>query len=282
MEWLQHDELAPEQLPDWARAQGEVLDGRPYSVVAHAEGLVLTRAKRASAIRWEDILVPVRLDEPRRLLVAAARRPPLAPWFEMGGNDVARIERVVRARLDAIDHRGYRERRRARDIVPPDEVLTRVLERRALPGAVEIPAATPSAIRSALVGASIGGATLGLYGFVFGPAGFVAGGTLGALGGASLLGGIEVLRKRSAGRVLVLTPDAFVGGLDGRSVRAIPWFRVGRFTEGVDDVGAPALEVFGPDNGLIARVGARFFGKPLDVIVAVAEAYRRRASDELA
>lgn len=281
MEWLQHDDIPLDRLPEWARAPGEVLDGRPYSVVAHAEGLVLVRAKRASVVRWEDVLVPVRLDEPRRLLIATARRPPRPPWFEMGGNDVARIERAVRARLDSIDHRGYRERRRARDVVPPDEVLTRVLEHQALPGAVEIPAATPSLARSALIGASLGGATLGLYGLVFGPAGLLAGGAVGALGGGTLMGGIEALRKRGAGRVLVLTPDAFVGGLDGSSVRAVPWFRVGRFSEGVDDLGGPALEVYGPENGLIARVAARFFGKPLDVIVAVAEAYRRRATDEL-
>ncbi|MCZ7686679.1 MAG: hypothetical protein M5U28_51190 [Sandaracinaceae bacterium] len=280
MEWLQHDEVALEQLPEWARAPGEVLDGRPYAVVAHAEGLVLTRARRASAVRWEDVLVPIRLDEPRRLLVAAARRPPRPPWFELGGHDVARIERAVRARLDAIDHRGYRERRRGRDVVGPDEVLTRVLERRALPGAVEIPAATASVARSALTGAAVGGATLGLYGLVFGPAGMILGGATGALGGATLMGGIEALRKRATGRVLVLTPDAFVGGLDGQSVRAVPWFRVGRFVEGVDDLGGPALEVFAPDSRLIARVAARFFGQPLDVIVAVAEAYRRRATDE--
>lgn len=283
MEWLAHDEVAPETLPDWARGSGEVLDGRPFEVSVRAEGLVLAYGQLVTALRWDEVLVPIRLDDPRRLLIAAARRPPRPPWLELGGRDVAAIERVLRARLDAIDHRSYRERRRTRDVVPPDEVLTQVLERRPLPGAVEIPAATPSVIRSALTGAGIGGGMLGLYGLALGtPLGLLAAGTVGALGGAGLLGGVELLRRRGAGRVLVLTPDAFVGGLDGTSVRAVPWFRVGRFAEGVDDTGEAALEVFGPAGELVARVASRFFGRPLDVIVAVAEAYRRRASDESA
>jgi hypothetical protein len=280
MEWLEHDEVPEGELPRWARAEGEVLDGKPYRVTAHAEGLVLRRGRAASAVRWEDVLTPVRLDDPRRLLIATARRPPRAPWFELGGRDVARIERALRTRLDALGHRGYRELRRRRDVMPPDEVLTAVLSKEPLPGAVEIPAATPSVLRSALVGATLGAATLGFYGVVFGPAGLLTGGGVGAVGGAGLMGGIEHLRKRGAGRVLVLTPDAFVGGLDGQSVRAVPWFRVGRFVDGVDDAGRSALEVFGHDEQLLARVGARWFGAPLDVIVAVAEAYRERATDE--
>lgn len=276
MEWLEHDEVREDALPEWAKRGGDVIEGKPYRVSVHAEGIVLRR-KSASALRWEDILVPIRLDDPRRLLLSAARRPPRTPWFEIGGPDVGRIERAVRTRLDALDHRGYRERRRVRDPLPPDEVLTHVLARRPLPGAVEIPAATPSVLRSALLGATVGGATLGMYGLVFGPVGLLAGGGVGALGGASLLGGIEHVKKRNAGRVLVLTPDAFVGGLDGESVRAVPWFRVGRFVDGVDKTGHSALEVFGHEHQLLARVGARWLGAPLDVIVAVAEAYRQRA-----
>lgn len=281
MDWLPADEVDPAQLPEWAKGGGEVLDGKPYRVSIHAEGVVLTQHKRASALRWEDILVPIRLDEPRRLLIAAARQPPRPPWFELGGNDVAKIERAIRARVEAVDHRSYRERRRGGDVLSPDLVLTRVLERSAVPGAVEIPAAMPSVAKRALTGAGIGGGILALYGLVLGPVGVIAGLLIGAAAGALALGGYELARKKKlAGRVLVLTPDAFVGGLDGTSVRAVPWFRVGRFSEGVDDSGESALEVFGPDNALVARAGARFFGKPLDVIVAVAEAYRRRASGE--
>ncbi|HJL15685.1 MAG TPA: hypothetical protein RMH99_08520 [Sandaracinaceae bacterium LLY-WYZ-13_1] len=280
MDWLEHDEVPERDLPTWARAEGETFDGKPYRVVARPEGLVLRQGRTASAVPWRDVLVPIRLDDPRRLLVAAARRPPRTPWFELGGADVAAIERAVRMRLEALAHRGYRDKR-PRRAIPPDEVLTEVLAKRPLPGAVEIPAATASVLRSALIGAAVGGVTLGFYGLVFGPVGLVTGGGVGAFGGAGLMGGLEQLRKRGAGRVLVLTPDAFVGGLDGESVRAVPWFRVGRFVDGVDDAGQSALEVYGHDHQLLARTAARWFGAPLDVIVAVAEAYRRRALEEL-
>jgi len=155
-----------------------------------------------------------------------------------------------------------------------------VLERRPLPGAVEIPIATPSVTRSAAMGATVGGGTLGLYGLVVGPLGMLVAGVAGALGGAAVMASVEHLRKRTAGRVLVLTPDAFVAGLDGRSVRAVSWARVGRFAEGIDGAGTDALEVYSPEGGLEARVAAHFFGAPLDVIVAVAEAYRRRLIEE--
>lgn len=281
MDWLAYDEVDPEQLPEWARRPAQALDGKPYRVQLYPEGLCLRRGRRASAVRWEDILVPIRVENPRRLLLAAARQPPRPPWFELAGLEVAEIEEVVRTRLDAIEHRGYRERRRARPVLPADEVLAQVLARRRLPGAVEIPAATPSVLKSAFLGASVGAASLGLYGLAFGFEGLLAAAGVGALGGGSLLGGVELLRKRTAGRVLVLTPDAFVGGLDGESVRAVPWSRVGRFTEGVlPDTGESALEVFGTEQRLIARSLARYFGAPLDVIVAVAEAYRRRATEE--
>lgn len=279
MEWLEHDEVDEASLPEWARRDSRELDGRPYAVRVYPEGVRLLKGRKASALRWEDILVPIRVDDPRRLLLAAARRPPRPPWFELAGRDVAEIEQVVRTRLEAIEHRGYRERRRRRDPMPPDEVLTQVLARRELPGAVEIPAATPSVLKSTLIGATVGAASLGLYGLAFGIGGLLAAGGIGALGGGGLLGGVELFRKRTAGRVLVLTPDAFVGGLDGESVRAVPWPQVGRFTEGVDDNGADALEVWSVEERLVARTAARWFGAPLDVIVAVAEAYREATAE---
>lgn len=280
MEWLEYDEVEPEALPQWARNATDHHDGRPYSVRIAPEGLALVRGRRASAVRWQDILVPIRLDEPRRLLIATARRPPHPPWFELAGEDVAAIERALRARFDALDHRGYRQKRQRVEPIPADQVLGSVLAREPLPGAVEIPAATPGIARSTVMGAAVGGGTLAFYGVLFGPLGMVAAAGVGALGGGLLMGGIELARKRAAGRVLVLTPDAFVGGLDGQDVRAVPWFRVGRFAAGFDAVGADALEVLAPDQQVLARVAARFFGKPLDVIVAVAEAYRQRASGD--
>lgn len=279
MDWLTHDEVELAALPPWAREGTDLKDGKPYEVRIFPEGLVLIEGRIASAIRWGDVLVPIHLDSPPRLLIACARRPPRTPWFELGGVDVDQIERAVRARLDAIEHRGYRDRRRRIDPMPADEVLARVMERAPLPGAVEIPAATPSILKSAAIGATVAGATLAFYGLLFGPVGMLVAGSIGAFGGGAVMGGIEHLRKRAAGRVLVLTPDAFVAGLDGERVRAVAWSRVGRFSEGVDEAGTDALEVFTPNHELVARVAAHFFGAPLDVIVAVAEAYRQRASE---
>lgn len=276
MQWLEHDEVSPSALPAWARTDAAPLDAHPYRMWALAEGLVLERGGLSSALPWSELLVPVRLEEPRRLLVAAARRPPRPPWFELGG-DVTRLEEVVRARLEAMHAGGYRAARPKRAAFPPDEILTHVLAHHPVPGAVEIPAAGRSVARSALVGACFGGGFLGLYGLAFGLPGLVMGGAIGMLTGAASIGGIEHVRNRSTGRVLVLTPDAFVGGLDGRSVQAVSWSRVGGFREGVDELGESALEVFGRSGELVARAAARYFGKPLDVIVAVAEAYRRRA-----
>jgi len=280
VDWLAQDEVERDALPAWARLDTPGQDGRPYEVRVFGEGLLLSRGRRHSALRWEEVLVPVRLDDPRRLLVAAARRPPRPPWFELAGMDVAAIESAVRSRLEAVDHRGYRERRRAIEPIPVDQVLTAVLARQPLPGAVEIPPATPGVLRSGALGATVGGGTLGFYGMLFGPTGMLAAAGVGLVGGALLMGGIEIARKRSAGRVLVLTPDGFVGGLDGQNVRAIPWDRIGRFADGLDRFGNDALEVLDAEGRVLARVIARYFGRPLDVIVAVAEAYRRRAVGE--
>ncbi len=281
MEWLEEDEVPVSLLPEWASGGGQAFDGRPYDVTVLPEGMVLTRGRVASALRWEDVLVPIRLDGPPRLLVAAARRPPRTPWFELGGRHVDAIECVLRERFDALAHAGYRERPLARDPVPPDLVLTRVLEHEPLPGAVEIPFPSPSSLPAVVAGAFTGAFALSVFGVMLGPLEVVA--TMGALGGASLVGSLEMMRRNMPHRVLVLTPDAFVGGLDGASVRAVPWFRVSRFAEGVDvRTGERALEVFGPAGELIARTAARFFAEPVDVIVAIAEAYRQRATFELA
>lgn len=277
MDWLAHDEVDRSALPAWARADAPARDGKPYDVRVFGEGLVLSRGRRHSAVRWDEILVPVRLEDPRRLLVATPRRPPRAPWFELGGLDVSELDRAVHARLEAIDHRGYRQRRRAVEPMPIDQVLTAVLGRQPLPGAVEIPPAMPGVMKSGAIGATVGGGTLGFYGMLFGPTGMLAAAGVGAVGGGLLMGGIELARRRAAKRVLVLTPDGFVGGLDGNDVRAIPWDRIGRFAAGVDPLGNDALEVLDVDDRRLARVIARYFGSPLDVIVSVAEAYRRRA-----
>src|SRR5512143_1103842 len=128
MEWIEHDEVPRSALPEWAKAEGRTLNGAPYRVRALPEGLVLERGKRASALRWVDILVPIRIDDPRRLLLAVARRPPRPPWFELQGADVAAIERATRVGLEALAQGGYRAQKPTRPSLRPDQVLTEVLE----------------------------------------------------------------------------------------------------------------------------------------------------------
>lgn len=275
MDWLAHDEIELEALPAWARAAALVRRARAVEVRCGQEGLVLLRGGRASAVRWEDVLVLVR-PERSRLFVAAARRPPRVPWFELAGPELDAIEEVLRTRLEANEQRGYRQPRAARPAMEPEQVLAAVLAREPVPGAVEIAAPSPGVLRSGAIGAAVGGGTLGFYGLLFGPVGLAVAAGIGAVSGGLLMGGIEHRRKRLAGRVLVLTPDAFVGGLDGARVRVVPWRAVGRFVAGRDPLGSPALEVHDPDGVVLARCPARYFGVPLHVIVAIAEAYRRR------
>lgn len=277
MEWLKHDEVALSELPDWATTEGGELDGDPYRVRLLAEGVVLVRGRKASAVRWGDILVPVRLEASSRFLIAAPRHPPNAPWFDIGGDDQDRIEGAVRGRLATLNETGYRGRRPARPSVAPEEILRAVLSYEPVAGAVEIPAKSGSVWRTAGVGGVLGSLTIGYYAtLIGGPVSGLVGGLVGLIGGAGVTGSMEAVRKSRIGRVLVLTPDGFVGGLDGKNTRAVPWSRVGQFREGTSKNGAPALEVVSPEGEVVSRAEERWFGAPLDLIVPVAEAYRQR------
>lgn len=290
MDWVEHDGVSLEALPEWARAPapGGSFDAAPYRVTIQPEGLVLRRRRRASALRWFDVLALIRVDDDRapRLLLAAARRPPCQPWFDLSGVDLAAIEQAVRVGLETHAQRGYRASPRVRPALQPEQVLAAVLAHHLLPGGVEI----RGPLRRALEGtvwASIGGAGVSGYGgmvatMMFAPVlgplvGIALGGGIGAAVGAGLAG-LHFLRRRRKARVLVLTPDCFVGGLDGGGVRAIAWPSVARFVEGCSDLGKPVLEVYDVDDKLASRTDARYFGETLHVIVAVAEAYRRRAT----
>ncbi|MBX3274815.1 MAG: hypothetical protein KF729_31415 [Sandaracinaceae bacterium] len=277
MDWLAHDEVELDTLPAWAAAAADVRRLRGLEVRLAPEGLVLVRSRRASAMRWEDVLVLAR-PEHARLLVAAARKPPRPPWFEIADRDVDALATAMRARLEAVDQGGYRQPRARPATMSDEQVLAAVLSRAPLPGAVEIAAPAPGVFTSAAVGGAVGAIALSFYGVILGPVGLGVAAGVGALGGGLLVGGLQHRRKRKAGRVLVLTPDGFVGGLDGQAVRAVGWRAVGRFVEGYDPFGVPALVVLDREGGVLARVPERYFAMPLSVIVAVAEAYRVRAS----
>lgn len=269
MEWLEHDCVSVSRLPKWAQEAEPALDGRPYRLAIEPAGLVLLRGRRASALPWEEVLVVVTLSDPERVLIAAPRRPPRPPWFEVEGPDVEVITERVRARVVGARLPGYRRAPRTTRM-DVDDVLAAVLARRPIPGAVEIPAASEAGGWVSTVGISV--ATSAAYGSLLGVRGLLVGMSIGVLASAAVL----AVRWKPAWRVLVLTPDAYIAGLDGGQVRAVPWARVGAFRVGSRE-GGPSLEVVGRHGELVATVPARRFGAPLEVIAKVAEAYRERA-----
>lgn len=275
VDWLEHDGVRPDSLPAWAR-DGEVVGG----VELHRDGVVLSEGSDRAALPWSQILAVTRVDG--ALYVCAARRPPRPPWFVVA-DDVAagRIERALEERRGAREsYRGAAPERR--EALSPDEVRRRVLLREDLPGAIEVPLGIPKpkALHHALIGAVFGGGfglQIGAEAESWPVAAVAALMTTAAFGGGMHFALWRRWSKRP--RVLVMTPDAFVAGLDGGQVRAHPWSAIVGFRRGVH-FGKDALAVIDGDGSLLARVEARLFGVPLDLLIALAEAYRERVGSE--
>ena len=275
MDWIEHDGVAEADLPEWARAAGEPLDGGAVRLLG--AGVVFEEGGRFSAVPWEAILTTATTDD--ALLVCVPRRPPAPPWFAVGGAAGPAIE-AARARR-ALARRGYRrEPGRARPTLSPEETLRRVLANADIPGAVEVPIGIPRPRPWSHV---LGGSVVGvLFGVQFLSSGLAVAGAV-ALGAATaVIGGFHwgaVRSYRRRPRVLVMTPDAFVAGLDGRTVRALPWEGIGEIRIGaIGD--APAIEVIDPEGRPIARVEGRFFGVDPSVVVGIARAYGDRLRPE--
>ena len=224
-------------------------------------------------------------------------KPPQPPWFEVRArelpsevDDLAALADLVRNR---IAQRGYRDMGPRRPLLDADALMQRVLRRADLPGALEVP-----------VGAGPGGwwrRSLDL--FAAGSAGGLAGLYAGALTGnpalavgaaaAGVVVGASVpvamasnwrsvrLRARKP-RVLVLAPDGCVVGLP-QGPRAFNWPDVAAFSESSHS--PPGRENSPPrkwlqltlaDGNVAGRIDAAWFAEPLELIVAVAEAYRKR------
>lgn len=304
--WLEHDEVPVAEVPPWARTGGAV----GSSVRLLEPGIVFTAAGGlVSVARWQDVLGVASLPPSERFLpqafVLVPRRPPRPPWFVVGPGVLPPELRAagtvgfadqVRQRISSW---GYRSADAGRPRLPPEEVLERVLARDALPGAVEVPIGPPpdrlaTGWRQALGFVSVAGGSAVMSGYL----GLLVGGILGAAlvqpwlaalalpaaaaGGAVGLGVGMHQRGRSLSRVLVMTPDACVVAFyDG--VRALGWGAIAAFRKGAlyrPDLQheSPALEVVGHDGNVVGRVEAHWFSVPLDVVVAVGEAYRGRVA----
>lgn len=245
-------------------------------VVLHRDGVVLSEGSARAALPWSGILAVTRVDGV--LYVCAARRPPRPPWFVVSDEVAARrIERALEERRGAREgYRGAAHDRR--ETLSPEQVRRRVLARIDVPGAIEVPLGIPKpkALHHALIGAIFGGGfglQIGAETESWAVVAVAALATTAAFGGGLHFALWRRWSKRP--RVLVMTPDAFVAGLDGGHVRAHPWRSIVRFRRGVH-FGKDALEVIDGDGSLLARVEARLFGVPLDLLIALAEAYRER------
>jgi hypothetical protein len=278
MRWLEHDVAEDDALPDWAKG-GEVLpDGAGR---ACAEGLVLrTESVGSSVVPWDQLLAIAR--DKKRAYVLAPRRPPSPPWLEVSHRAADRIEKISDGRVSS---RGYRDAPTApRERMQPEEILRRVIARDDVPGAIEVPFKTPKKFPVVLeviatVPTGLAAAVYGLVitdSYVFGA---IAGGACVTFAAGLVAHQRYRAAKAKTRRVLVMTPDAYVGGLDGGQVRAISWDDIEGFRRGKRE-GKPALVVVGAHDKVLARVPAVYFDIDLDVLLALAEAYRERARRE--
>lgn len=259
--------------------------------------------------RWDAVLGAVALpaEAPKQLFVLAARRPPAPPWFtvtaeqlppelrEGGLQEVAqRIE--ARARVGS-----YRDHAGQRPVLPPSELLARVLEHDDVPGALEVPVGHgPGAgfnrFLASAASATAGTATAFVAGLTLAPSFTAVIAGTGLLLGAASPTGWHLLqrRMRRKPRVLVLAPDGCIIGFPS-GVRAFGWSEI----EGFGETEAPlpgrfrplyphlevtlrAAEWLGDDPTKPAtqktrgRLAAAWFDAPLPLIIRVAEAYRVR------
>lgn len=265
-------------------------------------GLEATIAGREVSARWEQVFGVALVPEvdPRRAFVLVPRRPPEAPWIEIVPKDLPDelraegLEGLARRVRERMSQRGYRSGGPTRPLLEPAALMQRVLAREEVPGALEVPVGPGPGgwwrrFLDVFAGGSAGGLA-GLYAGAFTGSPLVAlavaaaGATVGAGVPIALSSSFESLRaRRRRPRVLVLAPDGCVVGLpSGPEVFA--WPNVARFSAeehpppGRASPLRPCLAVHLSDGRVAGTIDAAWFAEPLALIVAVAEAYRGRAS----
>lgn len=220
------------------------------------------------------------------------RRPPAPPWVVVRRqnlpDEVSEVDAFaehVRLRIGRTSYRGGGPQR---PLLPPAELLERVLRRQEVPGALEIPVgAGPSGWWRRgvdVLTSGTAGALAGMYAGTFLSGGIlplvVAGcGIAGAITPVFVADSWRTLRKNaSSPRVMVLAPDGCVVGLPSGPA-AFAWSDVGAFSNAKSEAtNRQELSVVSGEGEPIGSIDAAWFGEPLDLIVAVAEAYRRRVT----
>lgn len=266
-----------------------------------------SRAARAlqldeTGVRWSDGDVSVHATWPQVFGVAVAgdeayilmpRRPPEPPWVPVkrgqlpeGIADLEGLAERVRAR---IAQSGYRDGGPRRPLLPPDVLMERVLARQEVPGVLEVPVGIgPGGMWRRGVDLMAAGSAGGMAGLYLGAmvatgpvlaVAVVAGALFGAATPIAMSTNWRSVRNpRSKPRVLALAPDGCVVGLpSGPTVYS--WPQVEAFCESTSPEPGhrSCLEI--TTGGVVAgRIDAAWFGAPLPLIVAVAEAYRKRHS----
>ncbi|HJK99329.1 MAG TPA: hypothetical protein RMF84_19040 [Polyangiaceae bacterium LLY-WYZ-14_1] len=254
------------------------------------EGIAWPEGRRSPpfVIPWEAVLVAIAFADEAVLVVSESPRggpilrlpeallPAEAPTPES-------FVALVRGRQAQTG--GYRDAVPGRSVREAEHLRDRALARELIPGAVAIGPGPGIAGRGllrrvsravapgALAGAIGGGA---LAAFLAAPS-VLLWGVAGALAGGVAEG---VRRSQQAPpRVLLLAPAGFVAGLpDG--VSAHRWVDVGgiRVAEGVTS-GAPAALVLEAADGdrVLGVVGEEWLSEPVELVAAIARAYRDRA-----
>ncbi|MCA9577998.1 MAG: hypothetical protein R3B40_08420 [Polyangiales bacterium] len=263
-----------------------------------------------SLVPWGSVLGALALpaDAPKELYVLVPRRPPAPPWFAVGKDALPEeLQQLglsgLAQRIDLRARQGtYRDHAGLGAPLPPAELLSRVIARLEIPGALEVPVGHgPGAGFNRFLTAAASSAAAGATGLVAGL--MVAPSLAGAFAGVSLaLGaaspaGWHLLQGRMRGkpRVLVLAPDGCVIGFPG-GVRAFGWSEIEGFGETHAALPGrlrplyPHLEVTLRDADARGeaeqeatirarrkgRLAAAWFDAPLPLIIRVAEAYRLR------
>lgn len=291
--WLELDGVAETSLPSWAN------DGRSGDRVSFLEaGLLAVQDGLATFARWTDVLSVVKRGDAAFIL--APRRPPAAPWIRVGPQQ---IDGDVDSFLRRLDERrrsgGYRDSVRAqRQNLQLDELRRRVSAREPVPGALEVPSTIVLGRSYPGLGlAQVASITISSLLGVFFATGLVIAADAPELAGlcsyAGIFGGIlaGALLARSIGRrwraakdatlprqrVLVLAPDGCIIGFR-TGVRTLRWSSVGRFESGrIEPDYETGLIVRGADDQKLGEIEAAWLDAPLELVVAVAEAYREAA-----
>lgn len=300
--FIEHDGVDEAALPPHAR------DSRSGDRVSFLEaGLLHVKGGEATFARWSDVL-GVR-EHRGATYVLVPRRSPAPPWIRvdpelLGEATTARFAQRLRDRLSG---GGYRDAvRRRRQDLSTAQLLHQVRAREEVAGALEVPSTIKLGGKYpglwlgqlAAFGLGVGAGYLLLFllmlvGVAMREPAFMLVVQLmayfalfgGMIGGG--LGAREVAKRwkarvdatRPRQRVLVLAPDGCVVGFR-TGVRALKWSQVGRFEIGpTRPDNEDGLVVRGLDGKILGDIAAAWLDAPLDLVVAIAETYRRAATD---